>query len=241
MGEARPRLGLELVVRDVLRREGEGLVEVAHEVGGLLARDAVEQVDADVVKPGITKSVERAPDDVRTGPALERLEQVGAERLHPERDASDPAAPQRLGQPVRHRLRVRLDRDLVRAPEGREQPVELRQRGERRRAAPEEDRLEARREELPLEPELREQRVDVGRVGLAAAHDSDEVAVAAPVHAERQVHIEVPRAAHRFPSPRLSTARNASCGTSTEPTCFIRFLPAFCFSSSFRLRVMSPP
>ena len=40
---------------------------------------------------------------------------------------------------------------------------------------------------------------------------------------------------------RLSTARNASCGTSTPPTYFIRFLPFFCFSSSFRLREMSPP
>ena len=36
-------------------------------------------------------------------------------------------------------------------------------------------------------------------------------------------------------------ARKASCGISTVPTCFMRFLPAFCFSSSFFLRVMSPP
>ena len=42
-------------------------------------------------------------------------------------------------------------------------------------------------------------------------------------------------------SSRLSTARKASCGTSTPPTCFIRFLPFFCFSSSFRFRLMSPP
>ena len=38
-----------------------------------------------------------------------------------------------------------------------------------------------------------------------------------------------------------SAAMNASCGTSTRPTIFIRFLPSFCFSSSLRLRVMSPP
>ncbi len=38
-----------------------------------------------------------------------------------------------------------------------------------------------------------------------------------------------------------STAMKASCGTSTLPTIFIRFLPSFCFSSSFRLREMSPP
>ena len=38
-----------------------------------------------------------------------------------------------------------------------------------------------------------------------------------------------------------STARKASWGMLTEPTVFIRFLPSFCFSSSLRLRVMSPP
>ena len=42
-------------------------------------------------------------------------------------------------------------------------------------------------------------------------------------------------------SRSLRTAMKASCGTSTEPTIFIRFLPAFCFSSSFRFRDTSPP
>ncbi len=42
-------------------------------------------------------------------------------------------------------------------------------------------------------------------------------------------------------SPVESAAMKASCGTSTRPTIFIRFLPSFCFSSSLRLRVMSPP
>src|SRR5687767_1170372 len=41
--------------------------------------------------------------------------------------------------------------------------------------------------------------------------------------------------------PILSTARNASCGISTLPTRFMRFFPSFCFSSSLRLREMSPP
>ncbi len=34
---------------------------------------------------------------------------------------------------------------------------------------------------------------------------------------------------------------NASCGISTFPNWRIFFLPAFCFSSSFFLRVASPP
>ena len=41
--------------------------------------------------------------------------------------------------------------------------------------------------------------------------------------------------------PTLSTARKASCGISTWPTCFMRRLPSFCFSRSLRLRVTSPP
>ena len=38
-----------------------------------------------------------------------------------------------------------------------------------------------------------------------------------------------------------SAAMNASWGTSTRPTIFMRFLPSFCFSRSLRLREMSPP
>ena len=38
-----------------------------------------------------------------------------------------------------------------------------------------------------------------------------------------------------------STAMNALCGMVTFPTCFMRFLPSFCFSRSLRFRVTSPP
>lgn len=43
------------------------------------------------------------------------------------------------------------------------------------------------------------------------------------------------------PASDDSAAMNASWGTSTRPTIFMRFLPSFCFSSSLRLRLMSPP
>ena len=39
----------------------------------------------------------------------------------------------------------------------------------------------------------------------------------------------------------FKTAMNASLGTDTLPTWRMRFLPSFCFSKSFFLRVMSPP
>ena len=50
-------------------------------------------------------------------------------------------------------------------------------------------------------------------------------------------------AAHFLPvgTSDVRAAMKASCGTSTDPMDFMRFLPSFCFSSSLRLRVMSPP
>ena len=56
------------------------------------------------------------------------------------------------------------------------------------------------------------------------------------------------RETHRASKPRaqrhtstFSAAMNASCGISTLPNWRMRFLPSFCFSSSLRLRVTSPP
>ena len=89
----------------------------------------------------------------------------------------------------RHRLGVRLDGELVRRRQRREQPLEVRRRRERRRSAAEEDRLEPRRERTPLELQLGEQRVDVRSVLAAPADERDEVAVPAPVRTERQVDV----------------------------------------------------
>ena len=44
-----------------------------------------------------------------------------------------------------------------------------------------------------------------------------------------------------YQSSTCNIAKKASWGTSTDPICFMRFLPAFCFSRSLRLRLMSPP
>ncbi len=228
----------------MLGLQRESVAQVGIEVGGALAGNPVDEVERDVVKSGITESVDGTPDVVRAGPSLEHREEVRAEALGAERDAVHAAPPQQLGQLRGHRLRVCLDRHLVGRRQRAQQPLELCGSGERRGPAAKEDALQPRREGAPLERQLREQRVDVGGVLPGPALNGHEVAVTAARRAERQVHVEVPDragAGHFFPPSRLSTARNASCGTSTAPTCFIRFLPFFCCSSSFRLRVMSPP
>ena len=73
----------------MLGLERERLGEVAVEVGGALAGDPVDEVERDVVKTGITQSVHGAPDVVRAGTALERLEERSLERLRAERHTID--------------------------------------------------------------------------------------------------------------------------------------------------------
>ena len=57
-----------------------------------------------------------------------------------------------------------------------------------------------------------------------------------PSHIHFQPQSDAPRQTSTF-----SAAMNASCGMSTLPNWRIFFLPSFCFSRSFRLRVTSPP
>ena len=226
----------------MLRPECERRLEIAVEIGRALARDPVDEIEREVVEAGLAKRVEGAADVVRAGAPLEHREQLRLEALRAERDAGDAGLAQRPGERGRDRLRVRLHGHLGRRRQGLEQSAERRRLGQRRSPAAEEHGLEPGREQPALELQLGEQRRDVGRVLVLAAQHGDEVAVAAARGAEGQVHVEVADgAAHFLSSFRLSTARNASCGTSTPPTCFIRFLPFFCFSSSLRLRVMSPP
>ena len=84
MREPRARLGLELVQGEVIGRERQSLREIMVEVGGLLARDPVNEIERDVVERGITKSMKGTADVVRCGNALEDLEKARCEGLSAE-------------------------------------------------------------------------------------------------------------------------------------------------------------
>ena len=112
--EAGARLRLQLVGGDVLGLERQGLGEVAFELGGALARDPVDEIERDVVESGITKTVDRAPDVVRSGNAIQHVQKGPVEALCAKRHTVDAVSAQKRGELGRHRLRIRLDRDLVR-------------------------------------------------------------------------------------------------------------------------------
>ena len=114
----------------------------ALEIGGALPRDAVEEIERDVVKPGITQIVQGAPDVVRRRPPLEHVEELRLEALRAERDPVHAGLAKQPRERRRHRLRVRLDRDLAGSGQRGEQPRELARLGERRRPAAEVHRLE---------------------------------------------------------------------------------------------------
>jgi hypothetical protein len=119
---------------------------------------------------------------------------VRLEALRAERDAVDAVLAEQRGQAGRDGLGIGLDRRLGRARQAGEKTRERGRLGDCGGAAAEEDRLDGLGEQAALELELAEKRVDVGGVVAVAADDGDEVAVAAAVRAERQVHVEVTRA-----------------------------------------------
>jgi len=80
---------LQLVRRNVLRFERQGLGEVACEVGGLLARDAVDEIERNVVNSGITHNLHGPADVIRPRAALQHVQKVRVERLCANRHTID--------------------------------------------------------------------------------------------------------------------------------------------------------
>ena len=127
----------------MLRPERQRLVDVGGQIGGALAGDPVDEIERDVVKVGITESVDRASDVVRSRLPFEYGEQPRLEALRAERDARHALLAQQRRKPRRDRLGIGLDGHLLRARQAAKQPLERIRLGEGRRSAAEEDGLEA--------------------------------------------------------------------------------------------------
>ena len=209
------------------------ILEVAGQVRLALPRNPKDQVEVEVIHPSLPQNPHRDPHLVGGRPPLEGLQQAGTEALGAQRHTVHATLDQHLSLGRGDRLGVAFDGQLAGGRQRGQQPAQGRVGQKRRRAAADEHR--ARRRRPP--PQLLDQRVHVA-IGhpIRRPGHGDEVAVAAAVCAERHVQVQVLHAQAVFSRLISSTARNASCGISTLPTCFIRFLPSFCFSSSLRLR-----
>ena len=140
--EPRSRLGLELVAGEVLGLERESVGEIRLEVGGALARNPVDEVERDVVESGITQSVHRPPDVVRSGNALEDLSSVGRNDWAPTETLFTPCSRSSVaneGVTVSGFASTVSSRDVREAASTRRKRRRL---GEGRRAAADEDRLD---------------------------------------------------------------------------------------------------
>jgi len=89
--------------------------------------------------------------------------------------------------------------------------------------------------------DLGQQMVHEASAPGAVAGSHGEITVRAYSRAERNVQVQAGRLFAQESVSVFSTETKADWGMSTDPIVFMRFLPSFCFSSSLRLRVMSPP
>ena len=236
----------------MLGRQRDRLLERALPRLERLAVRAVDQVEVHVGVAGGARGGHRAPDALGRVQPLERPQHGRVERLRAHRQPGV-AGIQQAGEGslvegvgVRLRRDLRVGRHVERrsaAPRSRHPRSSGRHR--RRRASPEEDAGDLgavprwRRER-----DLAQQGAQVPGLQLVEARVGVEVAVAAAREAERHVHVDARAHFLPFAAPASSTRRawmKASCGTSTLPTRRMRAFPFFCVSSSFRLRVMSPP
>ena len=217
-------------------------LHVAADIGQGLARQAVHEVQGQVVDAGIVSRLDgRFPLSRRVDPAQEGQHGVG-KGLDAQTQAADAAIGQGCRLVIAQAVRIGFHGNLCLVSDAEGPPQRLqdaadftgRQQG--RRAAADVDCIGffpgiRRRGDVPA------QCLDVAVAIALQAGIGRKVAVQAFMAAERDVDVQ----AQRHSSSTLRTAMKASCGISTVPNCFMRFLPSFCFSRSLRLREISPP
>ena len=217
-------------------------LHVAADIGQGLARQAVHEVQGQVVDAGIVSRLDGPfPLGRRVDPAQEGQHGVG-KGLDAQTQAVDAAIGQGCRLVIAQAVRIGFHgnfcivSDAEGPPQRLQDAADFAGRQQGRRAAADVYRIGffpgiRRRGDVPA------QCLDVAVAIALQAGIGRKVAVQAFMAAERDVDVQ----AQRHSSSTLRTAMKASCGISTVPNCFMRFLPSFCFSKSLRLREISPP
>ena len=205
-------------------------------------RQAVHQVQGQVVDAGvISRQDGRFPLGRRVDPAQESQHSVG-KGLDSQAQAVDAAVGQGRSLIIIEAVRIGFHRNFRMAshaeglPEGLQDAIDIARSQQGRRTAADVDRI-------GFFPSIRRsgnipaQGLDIAVIVAFQTGIGRKIAVQAFMAAERDVDVQ----AQPHSSSTLRTAMKASCGISTVPNCFMRFLPSFCFSRSLRLREISPP
>ena len=243
------RLDGELVAGEVVRMEGESRPQCVQPDGkGISGRagKAVDEIDAEIVEARVTGHSDRFQRLPGLMAAAQEGERLVVEGLAADVQTVHAGAAQRREESCGDVAGVDLDgdlgigRDRESGPDVADQPFEIGCGENGRRSAADVDRIKLSIDTLVQAHFTAEGRKEIGdpcQVG-----DGVEAAVRAFPDAERDVDVETRRGLVDVHSVSdFRTARKALCGMVTLPIIFIRFLPFFCFSRSFRFREMSPP
>ena len=266
---ARTRLGLriegrsflqnEAVTAQVLRRQRNRLAQRPRPLLRRLPRQAEHQIQVQVVKARRPRHGDGRLRLLARVDAPDISQKPVVKALHPQRQPVDARRPvafqifprQRAGVALHRDFRVRRQRKA--ASERIQHAPDLRAGHQRGRSPAEKHRLHPpRAEKGRLLAHFAADGLGIRFPLLHPPAEGREIAISAFFDAHRDVNIDRNRfhivslvlLFHLFGSSYssiFSTAMNASLGTCTLPSWRMRFLPSFCFSSSLRLRLMSPP
>ena len=200
----RALLELEPVARDVLRAQSDRLGERVRPVAAGLAGQAVDEIEADVVKPGGAGIFHGHLHLVEAVAAADHFQDIIVGRLHADAQAVEARLVQGAQVVQADAVRIDLDRHL-RALEqaaggldGVEQLDEARRAVKARRAAAEIHRVDVRRGDAPGALfDVLEQGVLIVRHAVGRAGAGIKIAVAALARAKRDVDIDTETRFHR--------------------------------------------
>ena len=248
----RARLEFQPIARQMPRPERKALLDRVEKLLLRLPGQTVHQVQADIGEALLSRQVNRIFGLLEGVDAAEPFQLIVMRGLHTERQAVDAVLFHHFQHFFVRALRIALDRDL-RIVRKREPAAHLLQNAAEvlwsqtgRRAAADVNRVHrVAAAGFAIVADVTQQRGDIAAHQVLIRHRI-EIAVRAFADAERDMEIQAERPvaitklAHDS-SSSFNTAMNASVGICTVPSERIFFLPSFCFSSSFFLRVMSPP
>ena len=231
------------MVRRQRYRPGQGFPPAVH----ALPRQAKHQVHADILESGAAGHPNGLRRFLRPMDSADAPQHLIIKTLHAETQTIETFLPQRLQPSDVHCARVGLQTNfsVVRQwkcfPNRLQYSRQVSGRQQRRSTAAKKHRVRRHGEIAARCGDFPAESGDIGMLDRRVTDLRYKRAITAFSPAERNMNVESQRIRRHPAQSRFKTAMNASCGSSTLPTCFMRFFPSFCFSSSLRFRVISPP